>query len=300
MQLRAEHVSKAFGPVAAVTDVTLTIGHGITGLLGPNGAGKTTFLSLVLGLQRPDAGELQVLGLRPEEAGPHIRARLGYGPEHDAFPPDVGAEDFVRHLARLHGLPPRDAAGRAAEALRWTGLGEEVRRPLGTLSTGQRQRVMLAQAVVHDPELVLLDEPTSGLDPLQRDEMLDLIRRVGTDLGRDVVLSSHLLHEVERVADGVVILDEGRVVAEHRLDGGHAEHDELLLEVEGPVDALVPHLREAGLRVTGEGSSRLLVTAADDTAVDAVRDALADCGVGIRRLERVPVGLQELYAEAAG
>ena len=160
-----------------------------------------------------------MFGQDPWVAGAEVRARLGYAPEHDALPPDVAAHDVVRHLAELHGLPRREATSRASDALWEVGLGEERFRPVGTMSTGQRQRVKLAQAIVHDPELLLLDEPTNGLDPSQREDMLALIEHVGADLGMHVILSSHLLEEVERVSSSVVILDGGRVVA----DGAMAE-----------------------------------------------------------------------------
>ena len=199
--VRARGVTKRYRSKLAVDGLDVDIGHGITGLLGPNGAGKTTFISLVLGLRTRDAGELTVLGhdpgdVRDRRPSPHrLRARA---PQPA---PDVHAADLVRHLGELHGLPRRAAIQRANDALWQVGLGEERFRPIGTMSTGQRQRVKLAGAIVHDPDLVLLDEPTDGLDPLQRDDMLALIRRVGTEFGMDIVLSSHHLEEAEQIGD---------------------------------------------------------------------------------------------------
>ncbi len=210
--VRARGVTKRYRSTVAVDGLDVDIGHGITGLLGPNGAGKTTFISLVLGLRTRDAGELTVLGHDPATAGIDVRARIGYAPEHHNLPPDVHAADLVRHLGELHGLPRRAAIQRANDALWQVGLGEERFRPIGTMSTGQRQRVKLAGAIVHDPDLVLLDEPTDGLDPLQRDDMLALIRRVGSEFGMDIVISSHHLEEAERICDAVVILGGGAVV----------------------------------------------------------------------------------------
>src|SRR5689334_7825080 len=148
---------------------------------------------MLLGLHPPDAGRITVLGHDAATAGPAVRARLGYSPEHHLLPPDVKAVDLVRHVAELHGIPSRAARARASDALWLVGLGEERGRAVGTMSTGQRQRVKLALAIAHDPEVVLLDEPTNGLDPVQREQMLTLIRRVGHDLGLNVILSSHLL-----------------------------------------------------------------------------------------------------------
>src|SRR3954470_10107509 len=213
----ADVLVKRFGAITALGGVTVDVTEGITGLLGANGAGKTTLLGLALGLTHPDGGNLEVLGLDPVEAGPDVRAIVGYSPEHQSLPPDVRAFDLVAHLAEVHGLPHRSATARASDALYQVGLGEERFRPVGTMSTGQKQRVKLAQAIVHDPDLVLLDEPTDGLDPVQREHMLALIRRIGHDLGLNVVLSSHLLHEVEQVCDAVVILDGGRAIESGKL-----------------------------------------------------------------------------------
>jgi ABC-2 type transport system ATP-binding protein len=216
--ITARAVVKRWGRTTALAGATVDVPGGVTGLLGSNGAGKTTLLGLVLGLHRPDDGSQTVLGLDPATAGPEVRARVGYAPEHHNLPPDLAAHDFVRHIAEVHGLPRRAATARASDALWQVGLGEERLRPIGTMSTGQRQRVKLAQAIAHDPALVLLDEPTDGLDPVQRDDMLALIRRIGRDYGIHVVLSSHLLEEVERVCDNVVILSTGSVVAAGPLD----------------------------------------------------------------------------------
>ncbi len=256
-----DDVTKRWSTTQALAGATFTIGDGVTGLLGANGAGKTTLLGLILGLHRPDRGTITVFGQDPWVAGAEVRARLGYAPEHDALPPDVAAHDVVRHLAELHGLPRRDATSRASDALWEVGLGEERFRPVGTMSTGQRQRVKLAQAIVHDPDLLLLDEPTNGLDPSQREGMLALIEHVGADLGMHVILSSHLLEEVERVSSSVVILEAGRVVA----DGVVAElaqtDPELLVELDS-VDGAGPRAhrwprpsRRAGLSVVGGRSA---------------------------------------------
>src|SRR4051795_9605615 len=214
--LSADGLVKRFGAITALGGVTVDVAEGITGLLGANGAGKTTLLGLSLGLTHPDGGRLEVLGLDPVAAGPDVRAIVGYSPEHQSLPPEVQAYDLVAHLAEIHGLPHRAATTRASDALYQVGLGEERFRPVGTMSTGQKQRVKLVAALAHDPALVLLDEPTDGLDPVQRDDMLALIRRIGTEFGINVVLSSHLLEEVERVCDFAVIVGTRRIGATGR------------------------------------------------------------------------------------
>jgi ABC-2 type transport system ATP-binding protein len=301
----AVDVTKRWSHTQALAGATFKIGDGVTGLLGANGAGKTTLLGLILGLHRPDSGSITVFGRDPWVAGAEVRTRLGYAPEHDALPPDVAAHDVVRHLAELHGLPRREATSRASDALWEVGLGEERFRPVGTMSTGQRQRVKLAQAIVHDPELLLLDEPTNGLDPSQRDDMLALIEHVGADLGMHVIVSSHLLEEVERVSASVVILDSGRVVA----DGGIADLQqtapELVVELEDfeaaePARLLVSALQGLGLSAAPDGPKRVVVVLEAPSVYDAVRDALADGGYSVRRLERRTASLEEIYLASAG
>jgi ABC-2 type transport system ATP-binding protein len=295
-------VVKRWGATPVLNGASFTVGSGVTGLLGANGAGKTTLLGLLLGLHRPDSGTVRVLGGDPWTSGPDVRTRIGYAPEYDALPPDVAAADVVRHIAELHGLPRREATGRASDTLWEVGLGEERFRPVGTMSTGQRQRVKLAQAIVHDPDLVLLDEPTNGLDPAQREGMLELIRHVGHELGMDVILSSHLLEEVERVSDSVVILDGGVVVVGGALNELRGNGDQLIVEVDGGLeqsDRLVAQLAASGVAAHSLGPGRVIVTVPDPVVLDLVRDALADAGMGIRRLQPRTASLEEIYLEAA-
>jgi ABC-2 type transport system ATP-binding protein len=291
-------VVKRWGSTVALDGATFAVRHGITGLLGANGAGKTTLMGLMLGLHRPDDGTLRVLDRDPVAAGPEVRARVGYSPEHHQLPGDTRAHDFVRHLAEVHGLPHRAATSRSSDALWQVGLGEERFRPLGTMSTGQRQRVKLAQAIAHDPSLVLLDEPTDGLDPVQRDDMLELIRRVGAEFGIDIILSSHLLEEVERVCDSAIILSAGRVVAFGTIaeltGAGHG----VLVEVDGDVDAMVRALQHRGARVQVDGERLVVDRDGDpDELFDVVRDALVSADVGVRRLSNRTVRLEDVFLE---
>jgi ABC-2 type transport system ATP-binding protein len=292
----ARGVVKRYGRTVALAGLDADIGPGITGLLGSNGAGKTTFILLVLGLRSRDDGELSVLGRDPATAGIEVRARVGYAPEHHDLPSELAATDFVRHLAEMHLLPRRAAVQRANDALWLVGLGEERFRSVGTMSTGQRQRVKLACAIAHDPELVLLDEPTDGLDPMQRTEMLALIRRIGTEFGMHIVVSSHHLEEVEQICDAVVIVEGGEVVHAGTLADLRRGPEGLVVEVDERADALASILAARGLEVTVDGSV-LLLTAADD-AYDAVRDAVADLGVGLRRLEPGGRTLEDVYLGA--
>jgi ABC-2 type transport system ATP-binding protein len=299
--IRGEGLAKSWGATRVLDGVHFSIGRGVTGLLGSNGAGKTTLLGMVLGLHRPDAGRLEVLGLDPTQAGPEIRARIGYSPEHHMLPPDMRAHDLVRHIAEVHGLPKRAATTRASDALWQVGLGEERFRAIGTMSTGQRQRVKLAQALAHDPALLLLDEPTDGLDPVQRDDMLELIRRIGHDFGIDVVLSSHLLEEVERICDGVVILGGGRVVAAGLLDDLRGESTGVVAHLESDVDLVAAQLTGVGWDVIVEGD-QLTVDVRGDVGLtlDAVRDAVANVGAPLRGLSPRRVSLEQIFLRELG
>ena len=291
----ASHVQRKYGSVLALSDVSFELQKGVTGLLGANGAGKTTLISLLLGVLRPNAGNLEVLGMDPTRSGWRLRQRVGYAPEDERFPPDVKANELVRHFAEMRGIPRRSAVVRASEVLFEVGLGEERFRPIGTMSTGQRQRVKIAQALVHDPELVLLDEPTNGLDPIQRDDMLALVRRIGTDLGFTVVISSHLLGEVEQVSDNIVMLEGGRVArtgSVQALVGGDAP---LRIEVVAGAERLAAFLSDKGFAATAKDDLSLTTPAARDGVRDAVVAGVVELDLEMRRMEVGQASLGELF-----
>jgi len=291
----ADHVQRTFGNVLALSDVTFQLQKGVTGLLGANGAGKTTLISLLLGVLRPDAGRLEVLGMDPLKAGYKLRQRIGYAPEDDRFPPDVKASELVRHFAEMRGIPHRAAVVRASEVLFEVGLGEERFRPIGTMSTGQRQRVKLAQALVHDPELVLLDEPTNGLDPIQRDDMLALVRRIGTDLGFTVLISSHLLGEVEQVSDYIVMLEGGKVARSGSVKSLLGGETPLAVEVVAGAERLAGLLSSRGFAATARDDLRLTVPASAEGVQDAVVAGVVDLDLEMRRMEKGSATLGELF-----
>ncbi len=306
----AKHLTKRWGDRDVLTDTSFTISSGVTGLLGANGAGKTTLFGMFLGLHQPSGGDLRVFDLDPRTSGPLVRQRIGYSPEHEALPVDMAAYDFVRHVAELHGLPRRAAAGRASDALYEVGLGEERTRPCGTMSTGQKQRVKLAQAIVHDPKLVLLDEPTNGLDPVQRDEMLKLIRRCGHELGLSVILSSHLLDEIERTCDRVAIVANGVVTdsgALRSIDEDDRRIAPLVIELDADssgIEAFVAALNRAGLTAASDPLRRALVVVEPgpvgdtDRLHDTIRDTLASLDVGVRSMRRHTRTLENVFFEA--
>jgi ABC-2 type transport system ATP-binding protein len=297
--IRTDGLTKRYGSVTALEELTIDVRPGVTGLVGANGAGKSTLLKILLGLAAATEGTAGVLGLDVATDGPAIRERVGYMPEHDCLPPDVSATEFVVHMGRMSGLPTTAARERAADTLRHVGLYEERYRPMGGYSTGMRQRVKLAQALVHDPDLVLLDEPTNGLDPAGRDDMLELIRRIGAEFGISVIVTSHLLGELEQVCDGIVVIDGGRLLQHSTTASATTATTVVRLEVDGGTDELHQRLSAAGVVVRGTG--RLLdVEVVDEATYDVVRDAVADLGLGLVRLERQRHRLTEMFTESDG
>ncbi len=293
--IATQGLTKRFGSVTAVDGLSVDVLPGVVGLVGANGAGKSTLLKMFLGLLIPTSGRADVLGLDVATDGERIRERVGYMPEHDCLPPDMSATEFVVQMARLSGLPRTAPRERTADTLRHVGLYEERYRPMGGYSTGMRQRVKLAQALAHDPQLVLLDEPTNGLDPAGRDDMLELIRRIGTEFGISVLVTSHLLGELERVCDSVVVIDGGRLLRSSSTADMTAASSVLVVEVDDAEDHLAERLRAAGLAVDQVG--RLLeVGLQDDGTYDLVRDGAAELGVGLVRMERRRHRMAELFA----
>jgi ABC-2 type transport system ATP-binding protein len=287
-------MTKRYGKVQALRDASLTIGNGCTGLLGANGAGKSTLIKLVLGLLVPDAGQARIAGLDPVKDPLALRALVGYMPEHDCLPSDWLAQDFVRYMGELHGLPTRAAIQRANDTLYHVGLGEERFRAIGGFSTGMKQRVKLAQALVHDPTVMLLDEPTNGLDPSGRDEMLELIARITHQMDIHVVLSSHLLADVERVADGVVIMANGQVMVQGSLAGLMTATPQVIVRTFEPPAALQAALIGRGYAVQLEGED-LQVAFETPEVLDAVRDAAVETGTGITYLKQRVRTLEDIY-----
>lgn len=292
--------------MTALDALTVTVPVGITGLVGANGAGKSTFVKILLGLLEPTEGEAEVLGHDVVRDGSAIRALVGYMPEHDCLPPEMSAAEFVGFLARCSGLPAAAARERAADVLRHVGLYEERYRPMGGYSTGMAQRVKLAQALVHDPRLLILDEPTNGLDPAGRDEMLGLIARTGHEFGISVLVSSHLLGELERICGHVVLIDEGRLVRSEAVGALTQETGTLIIEIDGDREAFLAVLHRTGVPVAADQwrrAERILVQIPDGATpdditrlLDAVRDAAATTDAGLLRLERRRGQLEDLFA----
>ena len=293
--IEAFNLTKTYGSTIALESVSFEVHEGVTGLLGPNGAGKSTAIKLFLGLIRPTSGSAEVLGMRPYE-NVESRARLGYMPEHDALPGNVTASEFLMHMAQVSGLPPAYARTRAADILRHVGLDEERYRPIGEYSTGMKQRVKLAQSLVHDPILVLLDEPTAGLDPGGREEMLDLISRTGRQFGISIMLSTHLMGDVERSADHIIVLEGGRVAEQGEISQFTQETETLLLEVDDRREEVATALAARGVEATDQRGV-FVIEQAGDKEYDAVRDAVAETGARLRRLSPLRHSLTDIFRD---
>ena len=290
-------LTKRYGEITALDGLTLEVEPGIIGLVGSNGAGKSTLIKILLGLLEPTAGSATIFDLPVATRGIEIRERVGYMPEHDCLPPDMTATDIVSHLALISGLPRSAARERTAEVLRHVGLYEERYRAVGGYSTGMKQRVKLAQALVHDPRLLLLDEPTNGLDPAGRDEMLELIRRTGTEFGIAVVVASHLLGEIERVCDHLVAIEDGKLLRNAPLRSFTERIGSLAVEVEEGREALVERLTARGLRAIVDGPA-ILVDLVDETPFDIVRDTVVELDLALVRMEQRRHRLEDLFRDS--
>jgi ABC-2 type transport system ATP-binding protein len=293
--LDLHNVSRSFGPVAALTDITLQLPPGRIGLLGPNGAGKSTLLKLLLGLIPPSAGTGTVLG-QPLGSW-QLRQLIGFMPEADALVPGLQGVEYVALAGELYGMAKDQARRRAHEVLTYLELEEARYRKLEEYSTGMKQRLKLAQALVHDPPVLLLDEPTSGLDPAGREVMLRLLLRLGRDHDKSMLLSTHLLVDVETVCEQVVILDQGRV----RGQGAVTElcatrQDRYRLQLQGPVAGFLEDLALEGVQILANNGRGELRVAVPRGWVHRTFFALADHhGVALRGLTRDDESLEEMF-----
>ncbi|MBT3996563.1 MAG: ABC transporter ATP-binding protein [Chloroflexi bacterium] len=291
--LSVENLTKQYKGVVALNNVSFEISDGITGILGENGAGKSTTIKIVLGLLEATSGTAKILGETASE-NINIRSRLGYMPEHDCLPVNVSAAEFLTHMAELSGLPPSHARSRAADTLRHVGLFEERYRSMGGYSTGMKQRVKLAQTLVHDPAIVLLDEPTAGLDPAGREEMLDLVRKTHREFGISILFSSHLMADVERTCDRIIVLRGGQLIQSGEVKSFTEETETVYIEVDTNKESFIAALETRGVDVTDDGGG-IYVEGSDESVYDHVRDALVETEAPLRRMGPRRRALTELF-----
>jgi ABC-2 type transport system ATP-binding protein len=304
--VQLDGVTVIYGSNQALRNVSAQFAPGAVGLLGPNGAGKSTMLKALLGFIKPAHGRMTVLGLDVAERPLDIRARIGYMPESDAHIPGMNAVSFVAYCGELAGLPPVDAMQRAHEVLYYVGLGEARYRNVETYSTGMKQRIKLAQALVHDPDLLFLDEPTNGMDPKGRDEMLELVRDLAHNKNVNLILSSHLLPDVEYTCDHVVVMDKGQVAAQGPIEELKGPAGRVFeLRIKGDLPAFVETLRAAGMEChsTDEDVMRVFVPstiAGHGRDQQVIFSLAAEHGAQVRHLRPSIPTLEDVFAKAVG
>jgi ABC-2 type transport system ATP-binding protein len=295
--IELQHLNRWYGTQQALRDVSLTLEPGRIGLLGPNGAGKSTLLKILMGLLPPSSGDGKVLGHDLLRAGSDLRRAIGYMSEADSLIPGLRGAEYVALAGELYGMPRRQALRRAHEVLSYLDLEDARYRRLEEYSTGMKQRLKLGQALVHDPQVLLLDEPTTGLDPAGRDAMLRLLLDLGKDHGKSLLLSTHLLGDVERVCETVVILHQGQVLRQGQVaELRTRRHDRYRLQIQGNPTAYVEELRLEGARVMDDnGRGELRVAVPPGWATRAFFALADNHGVLLRGLQRDDEELEELF-----
>jgi len=295
-----QDLAVSYGLVQALDGVSGEFQPGPTGLLGPNGAGKTTFLKTLLGFLKPDRGRMTAFGLDPTRQPLEVRRRLGYMPEQDCHLPGMSASAFVAFAGELSGLPRDEAISRAHEVLYYVGLEEARYRNVETYSTGMKQRAKLAQALVHDPDLLLLDEPTNGLDPQGREEMLALIHDVATRRGMSLILCSHLLHDVERVCDNVIVFNQGEVAQAGTIKELTGPRRQVFdVRFKGDASAVLTDLKDLG-GDWGQSEDGVRLFLPDGMGPETIFRLARECGAQVRYLRPGAETLEDVFLAALG
>jgi ABC-2 type transport system ATP-binding protein len=296
-----ENVTVIYGKNQALKGVSARFARGAVGLLGPNGAGKSTMLKALLGFIKPAQGHMTVLGMDVAKHPLEIRARIGYMPESDSHIPGMNAVSFVAYCGQLAGLPPVDAMQRAHEVLYYVGLGEARYRNVETYSTGMKQRIKLAQALVHDPDLLFLDEPTNGMDPKGRDEMLELVHDLGHNKNVSLILSSHLLPDVEYTCDHVIVMDKGQIATQGPIEELKGPAGRVFeLRIKGNLPVFIDLLRERGMDVHGTDEDVMRVFVPADRDQREIFALATHHGAQIRHLRPSIPTLEDVFAKAIG
>jgi ABC-2 type transport system ATP-binding protein len=294
--IQLENISFSYGRVQAVSNLSLTLPTGIFGLLGPNGAGKTTLLKLLLGFLTPTAGKGEIMGFALAEKHKSLRQAIGYMPESDCSIPGMDAVSLTAYLGELSGMPRQEAMKRAHDVLYYVGLDESRYRLVDTYSTGMKQRLKLAQALVHDPKLLLLDEPTSGMDPAGRKEMLELIQDIAKKESMNIIISSHLLPDIESTCQQVVIMNKGRIAAEESIADLKKDNFHLFeIKVVGTAAAFFERLRALHCQVQENEKSMFKILLPTEISPAAIFSAAYETGVQIRHFRQSKTTLEDAF-----
>lgn len=292
--IESTDLTKAYGPHVALDSLDIKIERGATGLLGPNGAGKSTFLKTILGLIQLTSGEGKVLGYDVRTQGNLIRQNIGYMPEYDALNPNMDAIHQVKYSGELIGMNPAVALQRAHQALDYVGLGEQRYREVESFSTGMKQATKLACALIHDPQLIIADEPSNGLDAKAREFMLNTLEITVNEGQRSVLMASHLMDDVERVCENIVLLHKGKLAAQGKIEDLKAIDKEVEIHVWGSAGKMEETLKDRGMKVRREGRVMRIGHTGDDT-YDSILQAAADVGTQVRRMHDHEATLEDLF-----
>lgn len=297
--IELNQIVKDYGAIRALNHVTVRVGGGVTGLLGPNGAGKTTLIKAVLGLVRFSQGSGSVLGHDLSRQGREIRRNIGYMPEDDCYIPGLSGVELVQFAARLSGQPRIEALRRSHEILDFCGIEQERYRTVDTYSTGMRQKLRFAQAIVHDPPLLILDEPTASLDPDERNAMLHRIQLLATESGKAILLSTHILPDVQAICDHVIIMARGSVRVSDTLEAlSRPTSPAFQIRTYADPKPLIERIQQEGGQVETQEDGSLRVTAADESVAQQVWRSARESGVGLRSLEPSRNSLEQIFLEA--
>ena len=293
--ITARNLGKMYGPHLALDDVNLEIPSGAVGVLGPNGAGKSTLFKCLLGLITTTSGDGTVLGYDIRTEGDKIRSRIGYMPEYDALDPDLSAIDQVRYAGELLGMNPAHATRRAHEVLEYVGLKDQRYRKIETYSTGMKQAAKLACALVHDPDVLICDEPTNGLDQRAREFMLQTLRRTVSEGNRSVLMSSHVMDDVQEVCDRIVMIHNGKIVVQRRIeDLARQIEREIEISVWGGASRMQQELESRGFVVRRLGRV-LRVDRADDSTSRKILEAAVSADVQVRQMQEYVPDLEDIF-----
>ncbi len=299
--IRLQDTSFSYGTFKAINNISLEIGHGVYGLLGPNGAGKTTLLKIILGFLTPSAGSGSVLGLDIAFGRKAVRQEIGYMPENDCLIPGMDGVTLTSYLGELSGMPRQESMKRAHEVLYYVGLEEARYRMVETYSAGMKQRIKLAQALVHDPKLLLLDEPTSGMDPKGRKEMLELIKDISSKAKMDIIICSHLLPDIEFTCQQVIIMNKGRIAAQRPVEGvSEDKFNRFDLKLKGKTEAFTEKLKSLKyeIEINDRGIYKVHIPASESPG-KLFKIALEN-NVQIRHFEQCKTTLEDTFVSAIG
>jgi ABC-2 type transport system ATP-binding protein len=293
--INTRKMTKAYGHLLALDSIDLNIPYGAVGLLGPNGAGKSTLIKCLLGLVRITSGSGTVLGndVKSMDAGVMIRQRIGYMPESDCLIPDLDAVELVKYMGELSGLPPMTAMQRSHEVLDYIGVQEERYRKIKTYSTGMKQKIKLAQAIVHDPVLLFLDEPTNGMDPQGREEMLTLIKDISSNHKKNVIFSSHLLPDVEFICSYAVMIAGGRLVIQGDIEELTRSAQMLEVRIKGDSSKFKSILTAKGFEFTQRGS--IFIVSGDKNTLSNIYQALKGTDIQLRHAIPAKLSLEDIF-----